>query len=216
MVPALIRFESLVQLRRPSFWLACVLLVVPTIIFLLVERGRYITAMLGYAYFASLSLRLTIGLAEDRQVGHDLLMSNFATQPQRLAAKFTAFLVRELLFFILTAILATVAWGNLRMGLWYAVLFSLFAFILLPLAIAVEYVTNVRIPGAVALIITFAVLLASFQGSDPKTVFGWIGIPESVGAFSALGPLSLRAAVALALTLALSITRVLASQDARA
>lgn len=216
MLPALIRFESLVQLRRPSFWLACVLLVVPTLIFFLVERGRYVTGMLGYAFFASLSLRLTLGLAEDRQVGHELLMSNFAPQSQRLAAKFTAFLVRELLLFILTAILAIMASGSLRMGLWYATMFALFVFILLPLAVAIEFVTNVRIPGAVALIITFAVLLASMQGSDSRTVFGWLGIPESFGAFATLGPLALRAAVALALTLALTITRVLAGHEARA
>ena len=109
---ALTWFETRVQFRRSAFWIGAVLLVVPTIIFLIAHRGRFATGMLGYAFFASLSLRMTLGLAEDRQAGHELLMSNFATPAERLAARFAAFLLREIAFFTLVWMLAAVATGS--------------------------------------------------------------------------------------------------------
>lgn len=213
---ALTWFETRVQFRRSAFWIGAVLLVVPTIIFLIAHRGRFATGMLGYAFFASLSLRMTLGLAEDRQAGHELLMSNFATPAERLAARFAAFLLREIAFFTLVWMLAAVATGSVKMGLWYAALFQLIALLLLPLAVAIEFMTDIRIPGALALIMALAVFIAAVQVSDSITVLRWLGLPRATGSWSALGPLSLRGAAAVLLTLVLCVVRVLASKEARA
>ena len=213
---ALTSFETRVQLRRSAFWIGVVLLVLPTVIFLIAHRGRFATGMLGYAFFASLSLRMTLGLAEDRQAGHELLMSNFATPTERLIARFAALMVRETAFFALVWILAAVAAGSVKLGLWYAVLFQLIALLLLPLAVVIEFTTSIRIPGALALLIAFAAFVAAVQISDSITVSRWIGLPTASGSWSALGPLALRATGALSLTVVLCVVRVLASKEARA
>ena len=213
---ALTAFETRVQFRRSAFWIGALLLVLPTLIFLIANRGRFATGMLGYAFFASLSLRMTLGLAEDRQTGHELLMANFATPTERLVSRFAALLLREIAFFALVWILAAIASDSVQLGLWYAVLFQLIALLLLPLAVAIEFIADIRIPGALALIIAVAVFIAAAQVSDSVTVFRWMGLPNVTGSWSALGPLLLRAGAALSLTLVLCVARVLATKEARA
>jgi hypothetical protein len=183
---------------------------------LLIERGRYAAGIFGYCYIASVALRLSLGVAEDRQTGQDLLMSNFASAWQRMSAKLTALLLRELLVFVLAAVVAALVWGSLRTGAWYLLQFTFVACLLLPIVAAVELSTGVRTPGAVAVLVAFVALLLTVQSSSVRTVFAWIGLTQSAGSFAALQRLSLNSLAAVMLTILSCWLWTLARRDTRA
>ena len=216
MFTALAVFETRAQLRRSAWRIGLLVLVAAPLAALLFERGRYATGIFGYAYFTSLALRMNLGMAEDRQTGHDLLMSNFASAQQRIIAKLSALLVREAVVFGLAAAVAIPAWGNLRSGLWYTLEFTLVAWLLLPIAVVVELATGMRTPGAVAILIAFVVTLLAVQNSSAVEFFRSIGVTQSVGSWAALGRLFATAAVAILLTLVFCSIWALARRETRA
>jgi hypothetical protein len=212
---ALAAFETRVQLRNPAYRIGLLVLVFAPLAALLIERGRYAPAFFGYAYIASVALRLYLGVAEARQSGLDLLLSNFASAQRRMAARLAALLVRETVIFLAALLLAALVWGNVRIGAWYALEFTLVACLLLPLATAVELSTNMRSPGPLAILIAFVLSMAAAQYSDPASVLQWLGITQSAGSFAHLSRLSLCAALGVLLTLIMCWLWTLARRERR-
>jgi hypothetical protein len=212
---ALAAFETRVQLRNPAYRIGLLVLVFAPLAALLIERGRYAPAFFGYGYIASVALRLYLGVAEARQSGLDLLLSNFASAQRRMAARLAALLVRETVIFLAALLLAALVWGNVRIGAWYALEFTLVACLLLPLATAVELSTNMRSPGPLAILIAFVLSMAAAQYSDPASVLQWLGITQSAGSFAHLSRLSLCAALGVLLTLIMCWLWTLARRERR-
>ena len=210
MFTALATFETCVQLRQRGYRMGVLLLVAAPLIALLIERGRYASAFYGYAYLASVALRLRLGVAEHRQSGFDLLMSNFVSARQRMAAALASLLMREVLVLIPALILGILAWGDLRTGAWYALEFTLVTCLLLPLATATELWTGMRAPGAVALLIAALLMLVGMGFSDPIAVLEFLGISQSAGNFVALRRLGGIGGLGVLLTLVLCLLRTLA------
>jgi hypothetical protein len=154
-------------------------------------------------------------MAEDLQTGHDRLMSNFVSARQRMGAKLAALLVRESLLFVVAAVAAAVAWGNLTAGLWYTLEFTLIACLLLPIAAAIELTTRMRMPGALAILIAFVLMLVAVQASDPLTVFSRLGISQAAGSLAALDRLFALALAAVILTLSICGGWALARRELR-
>ena len=215
MFAALAAFETRVQLRNPAYRIGLLVLVFAPLAALLIERGRYAPAFFGYGYIASVALRLYLGVAEARQSGLDLLLSNFASAQRRMAARLAALLVRETVIFLAALLLAALVWGNVRIGAWYALEFTLVACLLLPLATAVELSTNMRSPGPLAILIAFVLSMAAAQYSDPASVLQWLGITQSAGSFAHLSRLSLCAALGVLLTLIMCWLWTLARRERR-
>lgn len=216
MLRALAAFEMHVQLRRSPFRIALLLLTLAPLGGLLFQHGRYATALFGYAYLASLALRLTIGMAEDQQSGHGLLMSNFASVTQRLGAKLAGLLVRELVIFLVALLSAALAWGNFLTGLWFTVEFTLLMCLLLPIAAAAELLAGIRAPGAMAILVAGVLVLVGMQNSDPIAVLTWLGIPQSSGSFAALRRLSVHGLAGVAIMLFICWLWALARREMRA
>lgn len=215
MFAALAAFETRAQLRNPAYRIGLLILVCAPLAALLIERGRYAPAFFGYGYLASLALRLYFGVAEARQSGQDLLLSNFASARGRMAAYLAALLVRETVIFWAALLMAALVWGDVRIGAWYALEFTLVACLLLPLAAAVELLTNMRSPGALAILIAFVLSMAATQYSDSASVLQWLGITQSAGSFGRLGRLLLCAASGVLLTLVICWLSTLARREWR-
>lgn len=216
MFAALAAFETRVQIRQSGFRIGLLLVAGAPLVALLVERGRYAPACYGYAYLASVALRLGLGVAEQQQSGFALLMSNFASAPRRMAAALTGLLMRELLVLVPAFVLAVLVWGDLRTGAWYALEFSLITCLLLPLATAIELWTGMRAPGAVAMLAAFLLLFVGMRFSDPITALAYVGITQAAGNFAALGRLAATGAAGVLLTLALCWSWALARREVRA
>jgi hypothetical protein len=216
MVGALALFEMRVHLRRSATLIALGMLIVVPLLTLWLGGAREASAVFGYGYLLSLAFRLTLGMAEDRQSGQDDLMANFAAPQQRITAKLVALLVRELALAVTVAAMAMLVWQDARLGLWYAVEFTLVALLVVPLAAALELTLGLRAPGAVALLVGAAAILTAARFSDAIHVLTWIGLPQSAGAFAALGRLAWLALCASAVTLLIAWLWVLARREARA
>lgn len=153
--------------------------------------------MFGWAYLIGAFGLLRFGLAEDRELSFDeCLVVNLTTPARYLAGKLLA-VAAALVAYGAGAFLAASAFGagDWRFAAWYAVLFTLVAWLFLPGLLLVELVAGTRYPAA-ALFVAFAAALAVARAvSSPMVVVEALGLDVERFDWSSLAPLAGRALV---------------------
>jgi hypothetical protein len=156
--------------------------------------------MFGYAYLLVAFLTLRFRLATDRETCLDeYLTANFVSPGQYLTGKVIA-LAGYLLALGVYAfgVAAAMSWGDIRYALWYAVLFTLVAWVFAPLVGLVEALVATRVPAiVVALAFVSAAVVMMALGSEPEPLLDLFGLHVQRFEYGSLGPLTVRATVAV-------------------
>lgn len=198
-------FELTRRVREPATWLAAAMLFG----LLLLGHLEYWNAlpprpddarMFGYAFIAAAVALVRFGFAEDRAAALDTYFcANLIAPGWYVAAKLLAGAVLVLGLGAASFILALALSGlELHYAAWYATLFTLIAWMLLPAVLLVEQVVETRFAALVVMLgfLITAMALEPFHGA--AQVVEWAGLDVRRFEFATLGPLAARAGVATA------------------
>lgn len=156
--------------------------------------------MFGYGYIAAILAVLRFGVGEDRRLGlGEFLTVNLVSPASYLAARLltgaSVVLCVGAAAFILALLLSGLEWVY---AVWYTLLFTLVSWMFLPFVLLVELVVETRFAGIVVFIGFFISLMVLEPFFGVRQVTTWLGFETSRFAFGSLGPLALRAALAVA------------------
>jgi hypothetical protein len=152
---------------------------------------------------AAYALAFSPALSADRDLSFDRLLVLDLLSPFEYAAGKAAAMVAWTVS--CAAFLWTVATlfsgGDVRFAGWYTAMLLLMALAALPVVVATDLFLAMRLPAAVALLLAMVVFVVlSALGLEPATVLVALGLAVTPYSWVSLGPLLLRACVAVALT----------------
>lgn len=160
------------------------------------EDDRYF----GYAYLLVMFVTLRFRLATDRDLAFDeYVVTNLTTPSAYVVGKIIAVLTYLVSFGLYAFVVAVaVSAGDLRYGAWYAVLFTLVAWVFSPLVLLVEVVLRSRTPALVVglLYVATGTLLVGV-GAGPDHLLTAFGLHVEAYRPSTLQPLAVRAVLAV-------------------
>lgn len=155
--------------------------------------------LFGYAFLVGAVLLLRSGLAEQRRAGlAEFLGHNFLTPTQQGAGHAGALVLQLAGFCALAfAAAAILSGGDVRFAAWYTAVMGLAAALFLPLVLAVETVSNFRLPLVLVVLgLVIAVAAADALVGSERFLAG-LGLRVTRYEPSTLLPLVVRVAIAL-------------------
>lgn len=162
--------------------------------------------MFGYAFIGAALLLLRFGVAEDRQLALDVFLTSNLISPARY---FTSKLLTGITILLAIAVSAFVfafalSGLDIRYAAWYMLLFTLAAWIFLPAILLIETLTDIRLAAPAALVAFIILIMVLSPTYGTPRVVGWLGLDIERFNLQTLGPLTVRAAVATGLLVALA------------